>query len=104
MHNQHGNKKTPVTMLAASIGLALQLAAITAAAQQVIERQLAAPDAERPGAQVDLGVLRQQAAGLDGRAQRAASRQRQGCLLHLPWCGRIRHGDSQRIAHAAAAP
>ena len=34
MHRQHGNKKTPVTMLAASIGLALQLAALSAAAQQ----------------------------------------------------------------------
>ena len=34
MHSQQDNKKTPVTMLAASIGLALQLAAMTAAAQQ----------------------------------------------------------------------
>ncbi|MEQ1513555.1 MAG: TonB-dependent receptor [Lysobacteraceae bacterium] len=34
MHRQYGSKKTPVTILAASIGLALQLAALSAAAQQ----------------------------------------------------------------------
>jgi TonB-dependent receptor len=34
MHRQYGSKKTPVTILAASIALALQLTALSAAAQQ----------------------------------------------------------------------
>ena len=45
MHRQYGSKKTPVTMLAASIALALQLTALSAAAQQTPAAE-AAPDGD----------------------------------------------------------
>ena len=39
MHRQYGRKKTPVTILAMSIGLALQLTALAASAQDAATAQ-----------------------------------------------------------------
>lgn len=55
MHKKHGNKKTPVTILAASIGLVLQLSAPSLAAQQTETTAQTPPAADpaRTGDELD---------------------------------------------------
>ena len=56
MHSHHRTKKTPVTILAASIGLAIQLAAMTAAAQQT-PANAPAEGAQEPAALDQIEVI-----------------------------------------------